>query len=101
MRIAFALFLLLHGFAHLVGFLLPWGMLPAPGPGEVPPPNPNVLFGGRLTLGDSAARGLGVFWLIAALAFAIVAYGVWRQTPWSRTALIIVALASLALSVAW
>lgn len=28
MRAAFAAFLLLHGIAHLVGFLLPWGLIP-------------------------------------------------------------------------
>jgi len=100
MRAAFAAFLLLHGIAHLVGFLLPWGLIPAPPPDAAPLPQVNVLFG-RVTLGDTTARWLGVLWLIAALAFAVVAIGVWRQTPWSRPALVGVALVSLALSIAW
>jgi len=100
MRAAFAAFLLLHGIAHLVGFLLPWGLIPAPAPGAAPPPPTNVLFG-RVALSDSTARGLGILWLIAAMAFVVVAIGVGRQAPWSRPALIAVALASLALSTAW
>jgi pimeloyl-ACP methyl ester carboxylesterase len=59
------------------------------------------LLGGRVTLGDAMARGLGVVWLAIGLAFVIVAFGLWRQTPWSRTAFVAVVLASLALSIAW
>src|SRR5512134_688075 len=101
MRIALSVLLLLHGVAHLVGFLGPWGLLPAPQPGAAPPPPTNELFGGRVSIGDATARGFGVVWLVVGLAFAMVAFGVWRQTPWSRTAYITVVLASLALSIAW
>jgi 2-hydroxy-6-oxonona-2,4-dienedioate hydrolase len=101
MRIAFVLVLILHGVAHLVGFLGPWGLLPAASPSAVPAPSPNALFGGRLTLGDTAARGFGVIWLVAALSFVIVAIGFWRRDSWSLPALVSVSLASLALSTAW
>jgi 2-hydroxy-6-oxonona-2,4-dienedioate hydrolase len=101
MRIAFVLVLILHGVAHLVGFLGPWGLLPATPPSAAPAPSPNALFGGRLTLGDTAARGFGVIWLVAALSFVIVAIGFWRRDSWSLPALVSASLASLALSAAW
>jgi 2-hydroxy-6-oxonona-2,4-dienedioate hydrolase len=101
MRIALSVLLLLHGAAHLVGFLAPWGLLPAPHPGAAPPPQTNVLLGGRVTIEDTTARGLGVIWLVVGLAFVMVAFGLWRQSPWSRTAYITVVLVSLALSIAW
>jgi 2-hydroxy-6-oxonona-2,4-dienedioate hydrolase len=101
MRIAFVLVLILHGVAHLIGFLGPWGLLPAASPSAVPAPSPNALFGGRLTLGDTAARGFGLIWLVAALSFVIVGIGFWRRDSWSLPALVSVSLASLALSTAW
>lgn len=100
MRIALALILILHGVAHLVGFLNSWGLLPATDPSAAPP-SPNVLFGGRLTLGETAARGFGVVWLIAAVSFVTIAIGVWRRDHWSLPALAYVSVASLALSTAW
>jgi len=101
MRIIVAAFLLLHGIAHLVGFLAPWGLLPAPKPGAAPPPSANLLFGGHLIVGQSAARVLGTLWLIVAVGFAAVAYGIWRDAPWTLPALVIVALSSLLLCVMW
>ena len=101
MRIAISILLLLHGVAHLVGFLGPWGFLPAPRPGMAPPPQTNVLFGGRVALGDTMARALGIAWLVIAIAFAIVAFGLWRQAPWIRVAYATIVLTSLALTIAW
>ena len=101
MRIAFSLLLLFHGAAHFVGFLGPWGLLPKPPAGAAPPTPTNVLFGGRVTLGDAMARSLSIVWLAAGLAFLIVAFGVWRQAPWSRGACVTVLVLSLLLSVVW
>ncbi|MEP7000026.1 MAG: hypothetical protein ABI969_06090 [bacterium] len=100
MRIPFAGFLLLHGIAHLVGFLSPWGLLLAPGRRRAPPPA-NELFAGRITLGDGAARELGLLWLLAAIAFAIVAKGVWLRVPWTVPSLVAVTLVSLVLTLVW
>jgi 2-hydroxy-6-oxonona-2,4-dienedioate hydrolase len=101
MRMAFVLVLVLHGVAHLVGFLSPWGLLPATVPSGAAGSSPNALFGGRVTLGDATARGFGVIWLVAALSFVVVAIGFWRRDPWSLPALVSVTVASLALSTAW
>jgi 2-hydroxy-6-oxonona-2,4-dienedioate hydrolase len=100
MRAAFAAFLLLHGLAHLVGFLLPWHLIPSPARGAAPAPPTNVIFG-HVHLADSTARLVGILWLMVALAFVVVAIGVWREMPWSRTALVVMLLASLALTSAW
>ena len=101
MRVAFALFLVLHGIAHLVGFLVPFGLAPATAPGQPPPPRPDVLFGGQLLIGDAAARLLGVGWLALAAAFVVVASGVVRGAAWWPAALAGVAVASLAMSAAF
>src|SRR4051794_24452393 len=101
MRTLFAGFLLLHGIAHLVGFLSPWGLLPAPTPGGAPPALTNEVFAGRITLGESAARELGLLWLVAALAFAVVAKGVWLAASWTVPSLVGVTLASLLLTIVW
>jgi pimeloyl-ACP methyl ester carboxylesterase len=99
MRIAFASFLLLHGIAHLVGFLTPWHLTPASR--ESASPATTALLGGRVTVSDATARWLGVVWLLGALAFGVVAVGVWRHASWAIPAVIVVAAASLALSVTW
>lgn len=101
MRIAISVLLLFHGAAHLVGFLGPWGLLPSPKPGMAAPPQTNLLFGGRVALGEAMARGFGVVWLMVGIAFALVAFGLWRQAPWSRVAYATIVLASLALNIAW
>jgi 2-hydroxy-6-oxonona-2,4-dienedioate hydrolase len=100
MRIAASLFLLVHGIAHLVGFLTPWHLLPAATEGTTPP-STNMLLGGRLVLGEGAAKGLGIAWLALFLAFAVVAFGVWKQASWSRSGVVAVALVSLLFSLAW
>ena len=99
MRAFFAVFLLLHGLAHLVGFLVPWRLVP--GPAGAPPPPMNRLLGGRLVLNDASARSLGLLWLLAAVTFAVVAIAWWRRAPWSGAALVVTAVASLVLTTAW
>ena len=99
MRAVFAVLLVLHGLAHLVGFLVPWHLAPATG--AAPAPSMNRLFGGRMVLTDVSARTLGVVWLIAGLSFAIVAVAWWRQQSWSGGALLAVVLASLVLTAVW
>ena len=98
MRAFFAVVLLLHAFAHLVGFLVPWRLVPAP---PNAPPTMNRILGGRFTLTEGAARRLGVVWLIAGLSFAVIAIAWWRQQPWSGEALLLVVLASLVLTAVW
>ena len=100
MRSIIAIFLVLHGAAHMVGFLAPWGVAPR-GADGAPPPALDSLFGGRISLSQSAARGIGIVWLVVALLFAIVSIAWWRHAPWSTSALVGVIVLSLLLSIAW
>jgi len=61
MRILGGLFLGIHGFAHLVGFVVPWKL-------RVPPDAPykTTLLAGRIDIGDAAMRGMGLWWLATA-----------------------------------
>lgn len=92
MRIPLALFIALHAIAHLVGFAGAW-RLSAP---EGVPYRTTVL-GGRLDLGDTGIRAVGILWLLASLAFIIIATGVMTNASWWMTAMIGVSLASLGL----
>ena len=70
-----AIFLLLHGLAHLVGFVGPWGLSNSVQP-------QSSLLAGRISIGMIAMRTLGIFWLGGALAFTVAAVGVLRHAPW-------------------
>ena len=67
-----AIFLLLHGLAHLVGFVGPWGLSNSVQP-------QSTLLAGRISIGVIAMRTLGIFWLGGALAFTVAAVGVLRH----------------------
>jgi len=70
-----AIFLLLHGLAHLVGFVGPWGLSNSVQP-------QTTLLAGRVSIGIVAMRTLGIFWLGGALAFTLAAVGALRHAPW-------------------
>jgi hypothetical protein len=93
MHIVFALFLFAHGVAHLVGFSAAWALSPA----KIP--HLTTVIGGRFDVGESGIRVVGLLWVAAAVAFAVVAVGAALATPWWPSALIVVALGSLALCV--
>jgi 2-hydroxy-6-oxonona-2,4-dienedioate hydrolase len=99
MRAFFAVVLVMHGLAHLVGFLVPWRLVP--GSSTSLPQPMNRLFGGRLVLNDVSARTLGVLWLVAGVTFAVVAIAWWRQQSWSGGALLAMVLASIVLTAVW
>ncbi len=94
MRTALALFLLLHGLAHLPGFLVPWRLLVSEDL-----PYDTKLLGGRWDAGDAGIRLIGVLWLLQALTFAAVAWLVFRDVPDWPLFVAVAALESLVLSV--
>lgn len=65
MRIGLALLMTLHGFAHLVGFMVPWQLGPVGGSYKT------TLLAGQLDIGNTGIRMVGVFWLAGALGFWI------------------------------
>jgi len=75
MHAGFAVLLLLHGFAHVVGFVGPWGLSSSVEP-------QTTMLAGRIPMGATGMRALGIFWLGGALAFTIAAVGVLRHAPW-------------------
>ena len=93
MHIVFALGLFAHGVAHLVGFSAAWALSPA----KIP--HLTTVVGGRFAIGEAGIRVVGVLWLVAALAFAVLALGAATQAAWWPHATVVVTLASLGLCV--
>lgn len=75
MYVTFAILLLAHGFAHLVGFVGPWGMASSAAP-------QSALLAGRISAGVVGMRIVSVLWLGGSLAFTAAAIGVLRHAPW-------------------
>lgn len=93
-RIAFAVFLFLHGVAHGVGFAAAFQL----GDFKEKAVDTTIL-AGALDVGLVGARLLGIVWLLVGLAFAFTASVIWRDgSGWPQlTAL--VAGVSLVMSV--
>jgi hypothetical protein len=88
MRVALAVFLLVHGFAHLVGFLGTWRL-------SAQVPYKTTILGGRLDLGDRGIRVMGLLWLLAALAFGVAAAATIAHPGWWLSFALLVSLGSL------
>jgi len=73
MRIVLAIFLVLHGIAHLPGFAVSWKLMRAP---DIP--YTTRVLGGRVEIGEVGFRMMGVLWLLTAIAFCVVAARVGR-----------------------
>ena len=63
MRIALALLFIVHGIAHLPGFLVPWRLA---APADMP--YTTTVLGGAVDLGPVGIRAMSTLWLLAALA---------------------------------
>src|SRR5262245_28052380 len=71
MRMLLAALLVVHGAAHLVGFVIPWRLTT---PAIVP--EPSAAPGDIEDVGSIGARALGALWLLMALTFFGLAAGV-------------------------
>jgi hypothetical protein len=91
---ALAIVLVIHGVAHLVGFVVPWRLARLE---EMP--FGTTLLGGRIDVGDRGIRAVGILWLVAALAYLAAAVGVALLLPWWIPAVATVTVFSLALCV--
>ena len=94
MRTGLAALMLLHGIAHLPGFIAAWR---PEGFGQMP--YKTTILAGRVDLGDAGIRVLGVMWLLIAIGFVFTAAGAFTGRSWWMVALVGVGLASLGLSV--
>ena len=94
MRFAFAFFLLIHGIAHLPGFVVPWRLATL-----TEMPYKTTLLNGAVDAGPVGARVIGLLWLLAGLGCVATAVAALRGIPgWPAFALGVLGL-SLALSV--
>ncbi|HEX8705095.1 MAG TPA: DUF6544 family protein [Myxococcaceae bacterium] len=95
MNVAAAVLLLLHGFAHLVGFVGAWRL-------SATVPYKTTVLNGRFELGDHGARVWGILWLLTALAFAVAAVGAFTRASWWMPLALAIALFSSVLCIgAW
>jgi len=88
----FAVFLVLHGLVHLIGFTVPWGL---GGPRGVE--YSTRILNHSIEIGDTAVKALGFVWLAAAVAFVVVGVMLWRGHPSARRTTIALLLGSLVL----
>ena len=93
MRIALAILMALHGVAHLVGFAGAWRLAPQGIPYKT------TVLAGQIDLGDAGIRLFGLLWLAAGLSFVLAAVGAVVDTEWWAELALVIAVASLVLSV--
>jgi len=89
MKIFIIIYIIIHGFAHLVGFVVPWKIAQLEDM-----PYKTTLLKGSINVGDTGIRIVGVFWLIIALAFFLSAYLIITQNPLWFNFLIVITLVS-------
>ena len=68
MHIVLAIFFILHGIAHPVGFAGSWNLGEAGRKAHA-----TTILGGRIALGERGIRALGLLWIPCALAFIAAA----------------------------
>lgn len=95
MRLIAALFLALHGVAHLVGFRA--AFWPAPGA-----PVRSSLFGGLLGVGYFGTRALGLLWLALALGYVLSAILFLIRSPsWTAATLGVTCVSAMMCLLFW
>lgn len=96
MRVAFAIFLFIHAFAHGVGFLSQTFLVG----GDDMPGAPTFLLSG-LEPGHWFLRFLGVVWLAIGVAFVFAGIGVLTEADWTMPVLLTALVLSTVLSLLW
>ena len=94
MRIALSLLFIVHGMAHLPGFLVPWRLAAPAGM-----PYTTRVLGGTADLGPVGIRMVSILWLFAAVAFVVAGAATFLGDAAWRTLAIAATLASLALTI--
>lgn len=96
MKIAFAVFLFVHAFAHGVGSLTVSGVVVD----ESTPSEPTFLLTG-LDKGHWIFKVMAIVWLIPLAGFVAAGIGVIQEADWTRTVLIATTVLSTVLSLIW
>lgn len=95
LRLLFAAPLIVHGLAHIGGFLTSWTSMDA-GYSERP-----WVFSQSVTLRSPLGRVFGLLWLLVVLGFVAAGLGLGLGQPWWPTLAIVSALGSLVAIVPW
>lgn len=96
MRIGFAVFLFVHGFAHGVGFLSVTGLV------DVEDTDGRATFLlDRFDPGHPVMWLMGVVWLAALAGFTVAGIGVLREASWALPLLVATTALSTVLAVLW
>lgn len=77
MRVLLAVAFLIHGLAHVVGFVVPWKLVASD---EVP--YRTTVLAGAVDIGALGVRIVGLVWLGVAVLFVGLAANVMRDTVW-------------------
>ena len=75
-KLIFVFFIIVHGFAHLVGFVVPWKIASLQ---EMP--FKTTLFYDKLNLGNKGIKIVGILWLLSALGFFFAAIFILMDNP--------------------
>lgn len=94
MRYALGIILVIHGVAHLVGFVVPWRLADLKDA-----PYRTTVLNGRLDVGHAGIRVVGVLWLLAAVGFAISGVALITLATWWLPLTVAVTIWSLVLAV--
>ena len=90
MRVLLGVTLLVHGVAHLVGFVVPWRIVTS---SEVP--YRTTLLGAEV--GQGGVRALGLAWLLVSILFIVLGASVLRHGAWHYEAILTLVGVSVAL----
>jgi hypothetical protein len=84
----------MHGLIHLMGFAAYWKLAELK---ELP--YKTALLDGKWDVGDGGIRMFGALWLVVAVAYMIVTYGLLTEQEWWRTMMAAVTISSLVLTI--
>ena len=97
MLVVLSIVILLHGLAHLPGFLVSWRLMH---PADLP--YTTMILGNSINVGDAGIRFVGVLWLIVGLGCVAAGIAGIRGMPgWHLLALSAVTLSSFLCIVGW
>jgi hypothetical protein len=94
LRIAAAIVVAAHGLIHLIGFVVPWGIVTVEGFAYR-----TTTLDGAILLGDAGARAIGILWLGCAAGFVIAGLGIWRRAAWALPLTAALAVGSVAVCI--
>ena len=94
MKIIIAIFLCLHGIAHLVGFVVPFKIANLE---EMP--YKTTMLNGSFNIGEIGIKIVGILWLMTAIAFFVSVYFIFSHSPLWLVFTIIIILFSMILCI--